>query len=297
MGTNEERRNEILNLRENGLSYSEISKRLNCSKSLVAFYCTRCDIEKQKQREESKKEYEKIVCDLVKRCDNINQVCKELGKKQTTANRLLIKRIIEKYKIDTSHFVIDYAKRTNKKKMDDCDIFVINSSYQTAKLKNRLILKGYKEYKCEMCGRTTWEGKPIPLQTHHINGDNSDNRIENLQLLCPNCHAFTDTYCGKNISKSNLKEIHAEKECEYCGKKFRNVSGKKYCSDECRKLAMNIIDDAELKEKIIRYASENCTFRYIGKMMGVSDNAVRKWCLKIGLPTKTSELKNYISNL
>ena len=55
-----------------------------------------------------------------------------------------------------------------------------------------------KEYKCERCGRTEWEGFPIPLELHHLNGVHNDNRLENLQILCPNCHALTDNYSGKS---------------------------------------------------------------------------------------------------
>ena len=61
--------------------------------------------------------------------------------------------------------------------------------------------EGKKEQKCEKCGLTEWMGKPIVLQLDHINGDNRDNRIENLRLLCPNCHSQTETFCRKNRKK------------------------------------------------------------------------------------------------
>lgn len=77
-------------------------------------------------------------------------------------------------------------------------ILVENSTYQSFKLKNKLLKEGLKECKCEKCNNTEWLGKPIPLELHHINGDRTDNRIENLQILCPNCHAQTDNYRGKN---------------------------------------------------------------------------------------------------
>ena len=65
-------------------------------------------------------------------------------------------------------------------------------------LKARLIQEGLKENRCEICGIKEWLGKPLSMQLHHLNGDGSDNRIENLQLLCGNCHSQTDTYGGRN---------------------------------------------------------------------------------------------------
>ena len=65
-------------------------------------------------------------------------------------------------------------------------------------LKARLIQEGLKENRCESCGITEWLGKSLGMQLHHLNGDGSDNRIENLQLLCGNCHSQTDTYGGRN---------------------------------------------------------------------------------------------------
>lgn len=180
-------------------------------------------------------------------------------------------------------------------KLTDDEIFKENSSYQTSGLKTRLIKGGYKEYKCERCGRTEWEGVPIPLETHHINGSNTDNRIENLQLLCPNCHSLTDSYCGKNINKKRDKTvIYSEKECPVCGKHFRGR--RTYCSDECRKKVKKKTRPLlDIKDDIIKYAKDNCNFCYIAKQMGVTDNAVRKWCKKIGLPIHTKELKTYIN--
>lgn len=70
----------------------------------------------------------------------------------------------------------------------------------------KLFNEGLKERKCECCNNTEWMGYPIPLELHHINGVHTDNRIENLQVLCPNCHAQTDNYRGKNIGMSAQEE-------------------------------------------------------------------------------------------
>jgi 5-methylcytosine-specific restriction endonuclease McrA len=70
-------------------------------------------------------------------------------------------------------------------------------------LKKRLLRLGVKHERCEICGISEWRGLRLGLALHHVNGDRLDNRIENLQLLCPNCHSQTDTFAGRNRSGRN----------------------------------------------------------------------------------------------
>lgn len=69
-------------------------------------------------------------------------------------------------------------------------------------VKLRLIRAGLKESRCEECGISKWRGRPLSMALHHVNGDGHDNRLENLELLCPNCHSQTDNYGGRNRGRS-----------------------------------------------------------------------------------------------
>ncbi|NDB87145.1 MAG: HNH endonuclease, partial [Alphaproteobacteria bacterium] len=81
-------------------------------------------------------------------------------------------------------------------------ILIESSNYtNTHYLKNRLWKVGILERKCYECNIKEWRGKPAPLQLDHINGKRTDNRIENLRILCANCHAQTETWTGKNRPK------------------------------------------------------------------------------------------------
>lgn len=75
-----------------------------------------------------------------------------------------------------------------------------DKEYKSDRLAKRLIDAGYKEYRCEKCGLSEWLGNPIPLHMHHKDGNHLNNKLENIELLCPNCHAMTDNYAGKNIN-------------------------------------------------------------------------------------------------
>ena len=72
---------------------------------------------------------------------------------------------------------------------------------KTYKIKIKLFEDGIREEKCEICNLTDWQGKTIPTELHHIDGDRFNNGFENLQVLCPNCHAQTENYRSKNIKK------------------------------------------------------------------------------------------------
>ena len=109
-----------------------------------------------------------------------------------------IRRRCEELGLTYEHF--GKPGKSNSTKYSLEEILVENSKYNnTTALKARLINEKRIEYKCAFCGNIgEWNGKKLVLVLDHINGNHTDNRIENLRLLCPNCHSQTDTFAGKN---------------------------------------------------------------------------------------------------
>ncbi|MDC1282481.1 HNH endonuclease [bacterium] len=91
-------------------------------------------------------------------------------------------------------------KRHNGSKIELTSILEGNHpSYQTNKLRIRLIKEGIKNHECECCGLTKWLDNPISLELDHIDGNRFNHKLSNLRIVCPNCHSQTSTYRGKNI--------------------------------------------------------------------------------------------------
>lgn len=219
---------------------------------------------------------------LVNESSSLFEILAKQGKKGTNDNMELLKVELEEQGIDYSNL----PNKTIFQKQTLEEILVEDSNYQSSKLKKRLIEAGLKEERCELCGvGNEWNGKPLTLHVHHINGNHRDNRIENLQILCPNCHSQTENFGTKNIKK----HYH----CADCGKEI--ASGSTWCPqcaakhNRLLKVSMN---NRPNKEELYMLITTK-PFTEIGRMYGVTDNAIRKWCKSMGLPSTKKELKSY----
>jgi len=155
----------------------------------------------------------------------------------------------------------------------------------THRLKIKLIKCGLKEHKCENCDLTEWLGDLIPIELHHIDGNRFNNNLDNLQILCPNCHSKTDNNSGKKNKKS-LEEKVVRKKYNYYQKKEK-IDKTKLCdcgkvisknAKQCKKC----VGQDKLSEKRPEYElliREIIELGYCatGRKYGVSDNCIRKW--------------------
>lgn len=160
----------------------------------------------------SRKHSQEKLLEALRTSRSIRQALIKAGYSPLGGNYHTVHKLIREHRIDTSHMTGQGWNRgdvmglaaMNRRPLEE--ILVKDSDYtKTYRIKERLIAAGLKERACEICGLTEWNGKQISLELDHINGDRFDNRLENLQILCPNCHAQTDNYRGKNIPNSRYR--------------------------------------------------------------------------------------------
>lgn len=201
-------------------------------------------------------------------------------------NNTNYRKALKQFLLDNSINLKQFNPQKRKKRNIE-DYLVINGpSINTHFLKLKLIKLGYLENKCNICTLTNWLNKPISLHLDHINGVSNDNRIENLRLLCPNCHSQTDTYAGKNLkNKPRLKKnLSISKDSlieEVKNSSITSVANKYSVSWQTIK---NIVGDVQInrtkinwpsKEYILSYL-ENNSMEELARNLKVSSNAIRK---------------------
>ncbi len=116
----------------------------------------------------------------------------------------VLKKAIKHFDLDTSHFTGQAWNKGKKLPARQPIESYLNNKVpiQSYKLKNRLLKEGIFKPVCSRCAGNYWLDQPIPLELDHINGNNKDNSLNNLRLLCPNCHALTPNYRSKNRSRA-----------------------------------------------------------------------------------------------
>lgn len=193
--------------------------------------------------------------------------------------------------IPTAHF--DQARTRNLQAVRRPlrEVLAEHSTFSRGHLKHRLYQEGLKEPRCELCGQgEEWQGRCMSMILDHVNGVRDDNRLENLQIVCPNCAATLDTHCGRRN-----RITRAKRECLRCGGSFvPRYAAQRYCSRRCgrrwdrsakgngqrgrRGVPASDARKAEQPplEKLLAEIEEH-GYRAVGRKYGVSDNAVRKW--------------------
>lgn len=234
------------------------------------------------------------------------ETLRALGLPLWGGNYTVLNRHIRDLELDTSHF--DPRRHLRGKPLGLCrplnEILVRSSPYtNTSNLKKRLLTANLLQYHCSKCGISDWQNEPLSLHLDHINGISDDNRIENLRLLCPNCHSQTPTYagrakkkhwpckdCGTHISKKAARC----KPCSYItrtGSGRRRTKGSGKCCDCCQPISPKATrcrpclgEHRKQTTTKIQWPpietlfEEVSTTSYlaVGRRLGVSDNAVRK---------------------
>jgi hypothetical protein len=219
------------------------------------------------------------LIEAVKNSKSYREMGRALGLKGRSFRA--VKHHIQRLGLDTAHFIGQSHSRgiprTSKTSLPLEMILVENSTYfRSDALKARLFKEGKLDEECIGCGLgPEWQGKSLTLQLDHINGVSNDNRIENLQILCPNCHTQTSTYAGRNQQRPPPEPMW---KCMGCGKKTRKgveLCVVCYAGQNGRKIN---IDEEQMIEDL-----KTKTVRVVAGNLGIDATTINRRLKRLGL--------------
>ena len=201
---------------------------------------------------------------MVENNESKANICKFLNCKPETLNSYL-----NKLNIDYSGNKGLKGKKISSNRISVYD-YIEKDVVSASKLRKLLIRDGLKEKKCECCGLDEWMGKPIPLELHHIDENRFNNKLENLKILCSNCHMQEHNYSNSK-KKKNPNKIKEMKTCQ-CGSEInvRSIMCEKCWGIKNRKVVRPPFNQLLNEVTEMGYSGT-------GRKYGVSDNTIRKW--------------------
>ncbi len=142
------------------------------------------------------------ISEAVKLSRSIAEVLRNLGMRVGGGNYMTVQRAVKELQLDTSHWTGQGHRKGSRIPVVPAQpleaVLVQGSHYKSSDLRRRLIAEGVFPARCSRCAQSRWLGSAISLELDHIDGDRNNNSLTNLRLLCPNCHATTPTYRGRN---------------------------------------------------------------------------------------------------
>jgi 5-methylcytosine-specific restriction endonuclease McrA len=216
---------------------------------------------------------DKDIIENAKHVKSLAQLLKSLGLKSVGGNYSNMRRRLQKLNVDTSHWLGQgWSKDKQLKDWSDYT--------RVGMLKPHLLRERGKN--CQNCNLEKWMGLDLKLEVHHVNGDRTDNRPENLLLLCPNCHSITDNWRKPNFIQVETKNPFKEKKTT----REKAKIGPKKPRTKINWPELNVL---------LRMLEQN-SFTTVAKNLGVSDNAIRKHLRGKGVNPSNYSFYNLVRN-
>lgn len=226
-----------------------------------------------------------VLEEAVKDVFSYAQLIKKLGKRQSGGLQHHLTKLVKFYETDVSHFKgKGWAKGTMSLNKRDKQSFINNilclngKGWNGSIIRDRLIEFNIKKYECEICNNTKWLNKKIKLELHHLDGNNKNNELNNLQLLCPNCHSFTDNHGVYNIKKDS-GYVKVTNKCINCRCVVKNRSTRCVNCEHIRRGGLINKPSVDILKKEVKESS----YIAVGRKYGVSHTTVKRWINKNSL--------------